>query len=252
MRVSNILDGEVRKGFRGGMMFKSDRKDVRKWTTGKEHLRQREQPVQRPWGKSFPGICGYQWGWKGEWNRMKEWLKFIKSAVPWILHGNTGICQMAMTQLGNIPHLRSELGKWHRNDRFASHEHTVPGLLFYLLGDHESEESWTKKNAPGCEALPRAFACTGIHPLNIKIHLFYIKWWSPQCWTHLLFLKTNDGHQILSNGEGENESTNDKRLKEDSCVRAHLCRLFCCKILLKIFTIQLYVPRNLTLESQII
>lgn len=190
---------------------------------------------------------------KGEWNRMKEWLKFINSAVPWILRGNTGIYQTAMTQLGNIPHLRSELGKRHRNDRFASQEHTVPGLLFSFLGDRESEELWTKKNAPGCKALPRAFACTGIHPLNIKIHLFYIKWWTLQCWTHLLFLKTNDGHQILSNGEGENKSTNDKRLKEkDSRVRAHLRRLFCCTILLKIFTIQLYVPRNLTLESQII
>lgn len=89
---------------------------------------------------------------------------------------------------------------------------------------------------------------------NIEIHLFYTKWWTLQCWTHLLFLKTIDGHQILSNGEGENKSTNDKRLKEeeDSCVRAHLCRLFCCKILLKILTVQLYVPRNLTLELQII
>ena len=50
---------------------------------------------------------------------------------------------------------------------------------------------------------------------DIKIHFFYIKWWTLQCWIHLLFLKTNDGHQILSNGEGEKKSINVKRLKED-------------------------------------
>lgn len=158
MRWFNVLDRDVRKGFCGGMMFKSNQKDMRKWIIGKEHLRQREQPVQRPWGKSVSGICGYQWGWKDEWNRKKGWLKFINSAVPWILRGNTPL--EFIIQLGNIPHLRSKLGKKHRNDRFAFEEHIVSGTLLFPGG------SWVriKKNAPGCKVLPRAFACTGIHP----------------------------------------------------------------------------------------